>query len=71
MNQSFHVAVNIAGRDMSKNVKIFDLFCETLHSQRSFNIAFDGTINTLVEVDTGCTVNDNVAGICNQLEVFW
>lgn len=71
MDQSLHVAVNVTCRYVSKDVKIFKLFCETLHSQRTFDVASDGPIDSLIEIDTGCTVDNYVDCIDNELPIFW
>jgi len=56
---------------VGENVKIFNLFCKTLHSQRTFNVAFNGSVDSLIEIDTGCTVDNYVDCIDNELPIFW
>lgn len=55
---------------MCKNVKVFYLFGQTLHSKGPFNIAFNSPIQPLVEVNTGSAVDDYVAGVRYQLKIF-
>lgn len=55
---------------MSKNVKVFNLLGEVLHSQWALDVAFDCPVQSLIKVDTGCTVYDNVASVYDQLQIF-
>jgi hypothetical protein len=70
MDEAFHVAVDVACGNVCKDVQILDLFSEALHSQGAFDVAFNGPVEPLIEVNTCGTVDDDIAGVNDELQVF-
>ena len=55
---------------MCKDIQILNLFRKILHSQGALDIAFNCAIESLIEIDTGCAVDDDIASIYDQLQIF-
>ena len=55
---------------MSKNIQPFALLGQLHHPKCSFNIAFNGLVQTCVEIDASRTVYDYIAIFCQLPMIF-
>ncbi len=69
MNQSSQVAVYVTSWYMSKDIQIFGLSRQVLHSQRALDITFDCSIQSLIEVNACSAVDYYVASVGNLFEI--
>lgn len=70
LDEAFFLAVDISGRNMSKNLKIFALMSEIKHAHAPIIVDINRICDLLIEIYRGSTVDYDLKFADKEIPVF-